>query len=310
MGLRSAVATAVPSVPLPTLESLIEGKGSMAEVEPSQEAVKPEEKEEGLDRIEREQKFRREQFALQKRIKELEGKLGDTSNKTNILDEKNPIKALAKAKNLSQDDMIKMALEAMDDDQTDAEKKEDLSKMTPEAIAKLVREQIEKENSEKETVKNQTEAQSKAINDFKENIKVKAKELAESNPLVDALGGTDQVFNMINTKYNKDLEEYGEEYAAENLMTIEQAVKNTNEILAKNIKDALQSKHLRDFILKAIKDDGLKSESSEQSEELEQLKDEAVTLTNKGHRAATEAGGKPNFGSDSDELEYLINKLI
>lgn len=308
MGLRAAMPE---TAPLPTLESLIEGKGITPEVQPSQEeASKPEEKTDRLDQLEREQKFRREQFALQKRIKELEGKLGDTSNKTSILDAKNPIKELAKSKNLSQDDMIKMALEAMDDDQSDEDKKEDLAKMSPEAIAKLVREQIEKENAEKESTKAQQEAQSKAINDFKENIKAKSKEMAETNPLVDALGGTDHVFNMINTKFNKDVEEYGEEYAQENIMSVEEAIKSTNEVLAKNIKDALQSKYLRDFILKAIKDDGLKDEGSEQSEELEQLKDEAVTLTNKGHRAATEASGKPNFGSDSDELDYLINKLI
>lgn len=305
MGLRSNTVTEAVT-PLPTIEALIEGKG--AEAAPTEAPkVEPKEETSQLDRIEREQKHRRELFALQKQNKELEQKYRDSSNKTSILDDKNPIKALAKSRGLTTDEVVKMALDAMDDDQSDAEKKDDLKNMTPEAIAKLVKEELDKEKQKE----SEGEKQSQAIKEFKESISVKSKELAEKYPMVDALGGNELAFKAINDKFIKDSEEYGQEYAQENMMSIEDAIKSTNETLANNVKVALQSKHLRDFILKAIKDDALKDKVPSQSEDAdEQLKDEAVTITNNGHRAGTEPAGKPKFNSDQDELDYLINNYI
>jgi len=303
MGLR-AVEQA-PVAPLPTLEALIEGKGTQTP-ETSQEPSQPKEEVSRLDQIERDQKLRRELFSRDKRIKELEAKLGDTSNKTSILDAKNPIKALAKERNFSQDDVIKMALEAMDDDLTETEKKEDLAKMSPEQIAKLVREQIELENQAKDQVEKETQA----VKDYKLEIANKAKELESTMPMVAALGASDAVFDMINNKFMSEKEEYGEEYARENLMSIDEAIKKTNETLANNVKSALQSKYLRDFILKTIKEEGSKNEKPNQLNDEDQLEDEAITMTNFSHRAVTEASGKPKFASNEEELDYLINKLI
>jgi len=306
MGIR-AVNTPVESSPLPTIEALIEGKGTEASAAPQEKATEPKEESSQLDRIEREQKHRRELFAQQKRIKELEQKLGDTSNKASILDAKNPIKELSRQKGMTQDDVIKMALEAMDDDLTDGEKKAELKDMSPEAIAKLVREQMDAEKAKEAGA----EASKKAVADFKVKISEQAKVLAEKHPLVDALKGSDAAFDLINAQFNADVEQYGEEYAQENMMSIDDAIKKTDETLAKNVKDALQSKYLRDFILKAIKEDGIKEKAPSQSnDEDEQLEDEAVTLTNNGHRAGTEPAGKPKFSSDQDELNYLINNYI
>lgn len=304
MGLRSGTMETV--APLPTLEALIEGKGTETAVEAPQVTETSKEDGSKLEQIERDQKHRRELFAREKRIKDLEAKLGDSGNKAGILEAKNPIKELAKQKGMNQDDLIKMALEAMDDDLTDTEKKADLKDMTPEAIAKLVREQLEAEKQKEAN----SQGEAKAVADFKVKIADKAKELAPTMPLVDALGGAESAFNMINEQFLKDVEEFGEEYASENMLSIDEAIKKTNDVLAKNVKDALQSKYLRDFILKTIKEDGLKEEKPNQSEEDNQLEDVATTLTNAGHRPTTEAGGKPKFSSDADELEHLINTLI
>lgn len=299
---------------LPTLESLIEGKTAPVEEAPKENQTEAPKNEEGRDRIaeiEREQRHRRELFAAQKRIKELEAKAtaGDSSNKTDILNAKNPIKALAKEKGISQDDLIKMALEAMDDDLTTTEKNQELAAMTPDAIAKLVREQIEAENKVKEETKTKQETESKAITDFKAKIAEHSKASAEKYPLVDALNGVDSAFNIINEQYLKDVEEFGEEYAAQNIMQIDDAVKKVNENLAIGVKNALQSKHLRDFIMKTIKEDGQNKETTDQSkdENADQLKEEAFTLSNKSHRASTEPAGKPKFRSNEEELEFLIN---
>lgn len=297
------------SAPLPTLESIIENNGKTNESTntPETKAVESKEDQGALERIEREQRARREKFAYEKRIKELESKLGDTSNKASILDEKNPIKALAKQKGLSQDEMVKMALEAMDDDLTEEEKAADLKSMTPSEIAKLVKAELEKERAAEEVAKKD----SQAITDFKAKIKETAISSEDKYPLVASLGGDQSAFELINTQFNADEKEFGLEYAQENMLSIDEALKKTNETLASNIKDALKSKHLREFVQKIIMDDGLANKDPRQSKDTEQLEDEeeSVTLTNSKYRAATEAAGKPKFRSDAEELDFLINNL-
>ena len=293
---------------LPSLDSIIAGESTNEPVAQAEtKAPEPKEDQGALERIEREQKHRRELFALQKRNKELESKLGNSSDKTSVVESKNPIKDLAKARNLSQDDVVRMALEAMDDDQTLDEKKEDLKAMSPQEIAKLVKAELDKE---KETQEKSTK-ETQAVTDFKAQISTKAKELAEKYPMVDALGGSNAAFDLIDKQYQKDVEEYGADYAAENMLSIDEAIQKTNETLALNVKDALKSKHLRDFILKTIKEEGIEDKTIDQSNGKVQLKDEeeSVTMTNKGYRPATEASGKPQFGSDAEELDFLINKL-
>lgn len=307
MGLRTAPpVSAAPA--LPSLDAIINGESSN---EPGNEATKapePEKEQGALERIEREQKHRRELFALQKQNKELLAKQRDPGNQASpVAESKNPIKDLAKARNLSQDDVVRMALEAMDDDQTLDEKKSELKNMTPQEIAKLVKAELDKEKQSEA----QSASETKAIADFKVQISTKAKELADKFPMVDALGGQNAAFDLIDSQYRKDVEEYGADYAAENMLSIDEAIQKTNETLAINVKDALKSKHLRDFILKAIKDDGLANEKADQSNGKVQLeeKEESVTMTNKGYRPATEASGKPTFSSDAEELDFLINKL-
>lgn len=300
MGLRAAVPV---SAPLPTIDAIIEGKTDVAPTIEETKAPEPKEDQGSLERIEREQKHRRELFAAQKRIKELEAKSGNPSNQTSGLDSKNPIKDLAKSKGLSQDEVVRMALEAMDDDLSPQEKKDDLKGMTPEAIAAMVLEQIEAKNQKKEEAVKETQA----VTDFKTKI---SNEAAEKFPIVAALGGAGSAFDIINEQFKKDAEEFGLEYAQENMISIEHALKKTNEALAINIKDALKSKELRDFISNIIKEDGAKDKKAQQSNVPEQLEDEeeSITMTNLSHRAATEAGGRPKFNSDQEELDFLINK--
>jgi len=305
MGLRTAAPVSAPA--LPSLDSIISGENANETGTQETKAPEPKEDQSALERIEREQKHRREMFALQKRNKELEAKSRDSSNTASVVESKNPIKDLAKARNLSQDDVIRMALEAMDDDQTVDEKKDELKAMTPAEIAKLVKAELDKE---KETTEKSTK-ETQAITDFKAQISSKAKELAEKFPMVDALGGADSAYKLIDEQYTKDVEEYGADYAAENMLSIDEAIQKTNETLALNVKDALKSKHLRDFILKSIKEEGYENDKADQSDGKVQLeeKEESVTMTNKGYRPATEAGGKPQFKSDAEELDFLINKL-
>lgn len=293
---------------LPSIDSIMEGvaNGSgQGETEKPAE-VKQETKEDNLDRIEREQRHRREQFKLQQRIKELEGKQGNPSDKTSTIDlnAKNPFKEVVKAKNMTQDEIVRLALEAMDDDLSPEEKKEELKASTPEEIAKLVRKQMEEEKALEEK-KNQ---ESKAVTDFKANIAAEATKLAEKFPLVDSLGGSEQAYLLIEQQFLADSKEFGEEYAQENMMKIEDAIQKTNETLAITVKQALKSKYLKDFLLKAIKDES--GEAEEQSDGDNQLKENEITLNNKAFSSGTEPVVKPNFKSNAEELDFLINKFI
>ena len=295
---------------LPTLEALIENKSAPVQEAPKEAIAEAPKNEEGADRvaaIAREQEILRRERALQRREKELEAKQRDSSTKPDFLNAKNPIKELAKAKNMTSDEVVKLALEAMDDDLSPSEKNQELASMTPEAIAKLVREQIEAENKSKEEQKTKLETETKAVEGFKAKIVEHAKTSADKYPLVDALNGTDSAFNMINDKYLKDSEEFGEDYAIKNLMQIDEAVKKVNESLAIGVKNALKSKHLVDFIMKTVKEEGLDKKEASQSEDNAQLKEESVTLSNSAHRARTEPAGKPKFRSNEEELDYLIN---
>jgi hypothetical protein len=295
---------------LPTLDSLITGASNVPVEGKTEEPTKSEQtKEENLDRIDREQRHRREMYKAQQRIKELESR--NNSDKTGGIDpdSKSPFKDLAKARGMSQDDVVRLALEAMDDDLTQEEKKEDMSKMTPAQIAELVKKQLKEEQEASEKEKAKTTAETQAIENFKKDIVGKADELAEKFPLVSSLGGVDSVYKLIEDKFNSDSKEYGEEYAQENMMKVEDAIKKTNETLALSVKDALKSKHLREFLIAAIRDES--GELEDQSNGDEQLKEnKEVTLNNRDFSARTEPAVKPQFRSSDEELDFLINKFI
>lgn len=305
MGLRSA-----PPVmeQLPSIDSIISGvQGGTGQSEAAKSAEgKQEIKEENLDRIDREQKHRREQFRSEQRIKDLEKQLANSSNKTSVVDteSKNPFKDIVKAKGMSQDEIVRLALEAMDDDLSPEEKKDEFKNMSPSEIAELVKKQL-KEEQELEA---KNGAETKAISDFKASIVSRAKEVDEQYPLIGGLGGEEQVYAMIEQQFLADSKEFGEKYAQENMLNVDEAIKKTNESLAISVKEALKSKHLRQFLLKAIKDDS--GEVEDQSHGDDQLKEREVTLNNRDFRAGTEPAGKPQFKSDRDELDFLINKFI
>jgi hypothetical protein len=215
---------------------------------------------------------------------------------------------VAKAKNMSQDDIVRLALEAMDDDLTPAEKKDEFKNLSPQEIADLVKKQLREEQEKEKADLTAKDLESKAISDFKENISKKAIELEADYPLVNSLGGTDSVYNMIEEQFLADSKEFGEEYAKENIMSTDDAIKKVNETLAISVKEALKSKHLKKFLLDNIKEDNV--EEGNQSEVDEQLEDRDVTLNNKQFRSGTEPVVKPKFNSNQEELDYLINKFI
>ena len=162
-------------------------------------ATEPQKTDDSEARIKREQAHRREIYKAQQRIKELEGKQRDSSNQAGGIDinSKNPFKDMAKAKNMTQDDIVRLALEAMDDDKSDAEKKDDFSKMNPMQIAELVKKQLKEEQEKEFEEKSKTEANTKTYESIMTKVKETAASLIDKYPLVDGLGGHQAAIEQI-----------------------------------------------------------------------------------------------------------------
>lgn len=261
----------------PTLEDIVNG---MEQEQATPEEAKPQPQEASggaTEAAEQKLAYLRKLRAAEKRIKELEGaKKSPEDSKPRIdIDSPNPLREIAKHRKLSQDDIVRMAMEIMDGEVVEEGKKP----MTPEEIIAEAKRQLKAELEEetktvkeKEEVKKKSEESNKIINDFVTNN-------AEKYPLIGGLGGTDQVYAEIEKDFLTKSEEFGEEFARENLMTLDQAAKKVNDELAKSVKTALESKHLRNFIKSLLKDEPANDETLNLLDDDYQL-EESPTLNN------------------------------
>ena len=80
------------------------------------------------------------------------------------------------------------------------------------------------------------------------------------------------------------VEEFGEDYAKKNILTLDEASKKINDALANQIKTALQSNHLRKLVAKMLKDGQGSDDSQDQSDDEFQLEEE-ITLNNSQFKA-------------------------
>lgn len=275
--------------------SLMEGDESESvEETSSQESAESQEppKIDPIEEIEANTRAAREKWKLQKELKDLKAemeKLKTNGSKAVNVDSDNPLKELGKLKGWSKDDIVNKALEALEDDgMTEEEAKKEVKSLSYEEIVQKVKDDLKKERAQEEEENGKRSATEKAINTFKEGIKKFATDNAEKYPLIEGLGGVDGVYKTIEDDYMKKEEEFGVEWAQKNMMTVEQASKKVNEILASSVKNALKSEHVKKFILSAIKEDSSKETKDTQSEDFFQLEDEPQTLTNSVHKRITD----------------------
>ncbi len=252
----------------------------------------PGEEADPIEGIEANAKAAREKWKLQKENKELKAqleKLAADGKKGINVDSDNPLREIGKLKGWSKDDIVNKALEALEDDGLSEEQaKAEVKNLSYEEIVEKVKADLKKERAEEDELNGKKTATEKAISTFKEGIKKFATENAEKYPLIDGMGGIDSVYKTIEADYLKKEEEYGVEWAQKNMMTVDQASKKVNEMLASSVKNALKSEHVRKFILSAIKDDGGKGTKDTQLEDFFQLQDEPQTLTNSIHKKVTD----------------------
>lgn len=263
----------------PTLEDLING---MEQEQATTEETQPElqTKDEGPSKTEEKLESLRKLRAAEKRIKELEERVKKASAepKSGIdLNSPNPIRDIVKAKNLSQDEVVRLAMEAMDSDGKDGA--EEIKTMTPAEIIEEAKRQLKKELEEEQLkkvseVENQKklEQTNKIVNEFLDKNE-------EKFPAIRALGGEKHVYGEIERNYLQKVEEFGEEYAKKNILTLDEAAKKINDALANQIKTALKSNHLRKLVQAMLKDGQSSNTTDDQSDDFFQLEEE-LTLNN------------------------------
>lgn len=245
-----------------------------------------------IEKIEASAKAAREKWQLQKENKELKAqleKLAADGKKGINVDSENPLREIGKLKGWSKDDIVNKALEALEDEGfTEAEAKAEVKTLSQEEIIAKVKAELKKEQEAEAEEKQKMTATETAINNFKTKIKTFAVENAEKYPLIDGLGGVEAVYKTIEDDYMTKEKEYGVEWAQKNMMTVDQASKKVNEMLASSVRNALKSDHVRKYILAAIKEDGSKNAGDNQLEDFFQLQDEPHTLTNSVHKKVTD----------------------
>lgn len=271
----------------PTLDDVIKGLDDETPTEAAPEAPKSEPQSEGLSKTEEKLESLRKLRAAEKRIKELEERVKKASEATKPtidLDSSNPIREIVKAKKLTQDDVVRLAMEAMDENGEDGATK--IKTMTPEEIIAEAKAQLKKELEEEKNKAQEEEINNKRSQETEKIVNEFLTKNEEKYPCIKALAGEKHVYGEIERDYLQKVEEFGEDYAKKNILTLDEASKKINDALANQIKTALQSNHLRKLVATMLKDGQGGDDSQDQSDDEFQLEEE-ITLNNSQFKASS-----------------------
>jgi hypothetical protein len=137
------------------------------------------------------------------------------------------------------------------------------------------------------------------VEKFKTKILGEVSKVAETSPVLAMIGGNDDqvetIYDLIDQDYRRNVEEFGEEYAGKNIMTVEAAIKQTENYLATQLKTMITSnKGYRSLLVKLLGEAGETSESSST---------QPNTLTNS-------LAGTADASNNLDDDEARINRAI
>lgn len=182
---------------------------------------------------------------------------------------------------------------------------------------------IKQLNAENE--KKQKEAMAaKAYERELESITGYLKENKDNYPLTNVFGDSETIYQIRAEKYAQDAKEYGEEYAMENLVSIEEAAKLAEEYRAEAMKEhqeglrelyALIPKYL-DNVKESKDNDEVKEEDDNEPKRankkgVNQQPDNVRTLTNKQQTTVPKRENKEKeFKSDFERIQYIADKFM
>ena len=204
------------------------------------------------------------------------------------------------------DDIIQMALAALEGNGDTPEEAEDkLKGKSMKEIAAIIKEELRQEMEAEKSERERISAEKQAEQDFKAQLTKVAESQAEKFPLVSGLGGIDHVYQMIVEDFDQKKKEFGEEYATENVMKASEAMKKVNDLLENNVKDALKSESVRRFVMNALKDGSFDQSKGNNQNNGDQG---ASTLSNSLHRKVTDPVDMRSM-TDEEAFEAVFNYL-
>lgn len=94
--------------------------------------------------------------------------------------------------------------------------------------------------------------ETKQVTEFKKGVTTFLNEKSTDFPLASSMNQSDLVFEVIQQQYQKDIAEFGQEYASANMLTKEAAAKQAETHLASEVTKMLQSESVRGYLTAEI----------------------------------------------------------
>lgn len=164
------------------------------------------------------EKVRKEKLALEKQKKEQDNKFGDLENKLN--------------------DYL-----GTDPENQPGQEDFDPVKYKEELRAEIMKEVKGFQEEAQEKIK-----ETEATKEFKTKVSAYLETNNENFPLSSSLAQADAVYEVITQQFQKDIEEFGQEYASDNMLTTEEAAKKVEQHLASEVGKMLQSNSMRKYL--------------------------------------------------------------
>lgn len=159
-----------------------------------------------------------------------------------------------------QSDYIDKFLEEMaGESKQELEKSTENKTYTAKEVEDLIKQKIEEtfnQNREKET-------EQRVVTDFKNKISETLKASGDKYGLIEATGNSDLVYDLISEDYANNAEQYGDAWARQNIMSIEEASAQVQKNLATQLDGMLKSDHIKNYVLNYYKIAGQTSRSEQ-----------------------------------------------
>lgn len=132
-------------------------------------------------------------------------------------------------------------------------------------VKEELRDELKKEWQQEREQERAAQNQETEIAIFKEKINEHLEASPDTYPMINAMGYEDNVWDIIEQDYQRNVQELGEDYANDNIMSIEDAAKKVENYLAQQFRSRVQSKKIGKSLRSFLGDDGVEPSNSTQS---------------------------------------------
>lgn len=224
-----------------------------------------------------------------KQVKDMEAKLKQEREEIDRL-RKNPKELLGVKDNKDIEGVISSLFE-------EEEQKPENDHKDPSELRKEIEEEVYnriKEEQKKEKEKEQIDTQ---LKEFQNNVKKYVEENEQNYPLVSGMGESGLITEVIQAKYEQDLNAYGEDQANKMMISVEEAGRRVEKYLETQVNQVLQSPQVRSYVQKILQGQEDPPDKNRQESNYEQSNYGPKTLNNNDFSNPT-----PNRSVDEGNL--------